>query len=247
MSGKLIVLSDIHANLSALQAVTDDFRRRYRPDGLVLLGDLVNYGMRPNEVIDAIKCLGSEYPIVCNLWGNHEAALVEGGLERFATDRGREVLQYTRSILTPESRRYIEREMDTPSRAEVTIAGRSVLMIHGDIADPRWGKLTPEKTGDERYAPYDYVLAGHTHIPLHTEQLFRRENPAMRNRKRTVFFNPGSVGQPRNHNPRAQYLYLDLLTGEAHHNAVAYDIEAEQALYDGAVSDFYRERLGTGI
>ena len=70
MGNKFVVLSDIHANLSALKAVIQDFKDKYSPDGVILLGDLINYGMRPNEVISEIKLLSLEFPIICNLHGN---------------------------------------------------------------------------------------------------------------------------------------------------------------------------------
>lgn len=61
---ELIVLSDIHGNLSALRAVVKDFQTNYSPDALILLGDLIDYGMRSNEVISEIKKLERQYPVV---------------------------------------------------------------------------------------------------------------------------------------------------------------------------------------
>ena len=84
---ELIVLSDIHGNLSALRAVVKDFQTNYSPDALILLGDLIDYGMRSNEVISEIKKLERQYPVVCNLWGNHEVAVMcpEEHLCRFSS------------------------------------------------------------------------------------------------------------------------------------------------------------------
>jgi len=72
---KYIVLSDIHGNLSALQAVLDDATKKYTVDGIIILGDLIDYGMRSNEVISEIQKLS--YPIMVNLWGNHEKAVMD--------------------------------------------------------------------------------------------------------------------------------------------------------------------------
>ena len=96
---ELIVLSDIHGNLSALRAVVKDFQTNYSPDALILLGDLIDYGMRSNEVISEIKKLERQYPVVCNLWGNHEVAVMcpEEHLCRFSSDRGRAMLAYTQN------------------------------------------------------------------------------------------------------------------------------------------------------
>ena len=68
----------------------------------------------------------------------------------------------------------------------------------------------------------------------------------MRNRKRTLFINPGSVGQPRNHVPRAHYAVLDPACG-VHLVSCGYDIACEQGLYDGSVDFFYRDRLAKGV
>ena len=72
---KLIILSDIHANLTALLAVLDDAFSKYQPDAIVSLGDIVNYGMRPNEVINALNQISC--PVIVNLMGNHEKALLD--------------------------------------------------------------------------------------------------------------------------------------------------------------------------
>lgn len=65
--------------------------------------------------------------------------------------------------------------------------------------------------------------------------------------KKTVFINPGSVGQPRNQNPRAQYVYIEVDSGSVHFNAVSYDIESERNLYPDGIDPFYKDRILTGI
>ena len=91
------------------------------------------------------------------------------------------------------------------------------------------------------------MLSGHSHIPHLFEMMYPAERPLYRNRRRTVFVNPGSVGQPRNHNPRAQYAYLDIAADTVHFNSVEYDIDLEQSLYTPDIDPFYRERLTRGI
>jgi predicted phosphodiesterase len=97
------------------------------------------------------------------------------------------------------------------------------------------------------YATNDYVLSGHTHVPHLIEAFFPVDRPEMRNQKKVIFLNPGSVGQPRNHNPRSHYAVLDPLTGEIHMNRVPYDIEAEIAAYPDGFDEFYRIRLRVGV
>lgn len=239
---RLVILSDIHANLTALDAVIKDFS--LEDYTLALIGDLVNYGPRPNEVIEKVKSLHK--PIV-NLWGNHEYSIFGGSLERFASDRGRTVLKYTNTILTEASRTYLNNQMNHEGFEECMIGGQSFLFIHGNLDDSYWGKFGIDKMNDERYAKYDYVISGHSHIPHYVEQFYVSDNPTYRNKKRTIFINPGSVGQPRNHNPYAQYGILDLNSGNYEHRSIRYNLEEEQKLFNDSVDKFYQERLALGI
>ena len=107
---RLVLLSDIHANVTAFKAVYEDIQNMGPLDSYVILGDLVNYGPRPNEVIDMVDQLSRKISV--NIWGNHEYSIFCGSLDRFATDRGRSVLQYTNSILTEDSRAYLDKKMN---------------------------------------------------------------------------------------------------------------------------------------
>lgn len=245
MSDRIVLLSDIHANVTALQAVLKDVESIGVFDAFALLGDFVNYGPRPNEAIKIAEQL--KKPLVVNLWGNHEYSVFGGSLDSFATDRGRAVLNFTNSILTDSSRQYLDKEMNHQGFQECELAGKAILFIHGNLDNPYWGKFSIDKVNDERYSKYDYVISGHSHVPHYVEQFFVADNPTYRNKKRTIFINPGSVGQPRNHNPYAQYGILDLKTGNYEHRSVWYDVEAEQKLYDESVDVFYKERLKLGI
>lgn len=249
MVNRLIILSDIHGNLSALESVINDFEERgLQPDAIALLGDIINYGMRPNEVIERLEEIAKIYEIKVNIFGNHEKALIDGDTTHFSTDRGRRVLEYTRDQLTEKSMIYITSSMKREGYMEYEDFGKKFLFIHGNIDDPYWGKLNNATVDNPRYAKYDYVISGHSHIPHLIEHFFNVENPEYRNRKRTVFLNPGSVGQPRNHNSKAQYLFVDIEKEIFQFNSVRYDVEYEQSLYDGHDIDiFYKTRLTNGI
>ena len=242
---RIVLLSDIHANVTALQAVLKDIECIGEFDAFALLGDFVNYGPRPNEAIEIAKQLS--HPLLVNLWGNHEYSIFGGSLDKFATDRGRAVLKYTDAILTEKSRDYLDKVMNHQGMEEKEIDGKRILFVHGNLDDPYWGKLGIDKMNDERFAEFDYVISGHSHIPHYVEQFFASDNSEYRNKKRTVFINPGSVGQPRNHNPYAQYGILDTDTGNYEHRAVVYNVEEEQRLFDDKVDSFYRERLKIGV
>ena len=243
---RIAFFADIHANVTALQAVLTDLEHQIPVDAYVLLGDLVNYGPRPNETIEIIRALPKDKVLV-NLWGNHEYSVFGGSLDRFATDRGRSVLQFTNSILTKESNDYLDRELDHSGTCIKEIEKSLVLFMHGSIDDPLWGRFSVDSLNDNRFARFDYVVSAHSHVPHYVEYFFASDNPEYRNRKRTVFINPGSVGQPRNHNPYAQYGILDTQTQNYEHRSVRYDVDKEQALFDPHVDSFYKERLKKGI
>lgn len=242
---RIALLSDIHANVTALQAVLADIDERGHVEAFALLGDLVNYGPRPNEIVAIVRSFTR--PVLVNLWGNHEYSIFGGSLERFSTDRGRSVLNYTNTILSDEARSYLKKELTNEGYREMEVEGHRILFIHGNLDDPYWGKFGIDKMSDGRFVEYDYVISGHSHIPHYVEHFFAADNPLYRNKKRTIFINPGSVGQPRNHNPLAQYGVLDLSSGEYEHRCVQYDIREEQELFAEDVDSFYKERIKLGI
>ena len=241
---RLVLLSDIHANVTAFRAVLNDIGTIGEFDTYAILGDLVNYGPRPNEIIELVKNLDKS--LLVNLWGNHEYSIFGGSLERFATDRGRAVLKYTNSILTSESHD-LDKEMEHSGFLKCQIVGKSFLIMHGNLDDPYWGKFGIDKMNNERFAEYDYVISGHSHVPHYIENFFDSDNAKYRNKKRTIFINPGSVGQPRNHNPYAQYGILDVESGDYEHRCVWYDVKEEQKLFSESVDNFYKDRLTLGI
>ena len=244
-SMRIAILSDIHANVTALNAVLADMELMGGFDACALLGDLVNYGPRPNETIEIIRNL--RLPVLVNIWGNHEYSIFGGSLDRFSTDRGRSVLRYTNSILTEGTREYLDLEMDHRGIRDCQLDGLSFLFMHGNTEDPYWGKFGIDRMNDGRFAEYDYVFSGHSHVPHYVEHFFASDNAVFRNKKRTVFINPGSVGQPRNHNPWAQYGILDTRSGNYEHRSVWYDVEVEQRCFSDSIDGFYRDRLKLGI
>lgn len=242
---RIVVLSDIHANLSALNAVIDDFQNKYVYDLIIVLGDIINYGMRPNETLKKIKSLSPH----CCLFGNHEKALTSNDLSRFSTERGKQILHFTAKQLTTESMEFINSKMENSGMSIIESDNKKILLVHGTLSDPYWGKMTNEEQGNSRYAAFDIVISGHSHIPDYTVVLFDDQSQIeYRKKHKTIFLNPGSVGQPRNHNPQAQYLYIDTETESFAFNSVKYDIATEQRLFEGKeVDPFYKLRLEKGI
>lgn len=246
---KLLILSDIHGNLSALNAVLDQVVKTDQLDAMALLGDFIDYGMRSNEVIKKIREL--EIPAICNIWGNHERAVVKEDYAHFSSERGVESAKNTRKYLSQETLDYLKSLPGIEGKQEFEWAGKKFLAVHGSLSDHYWKSIFPNQGNGidgqfAGYEEYDYVLSGHSHYPHVFPIFYKIDNPAYRNKKRTIFINPGSVGQPRNHDPRAQYAIIDSDVGISL-CAVHYDVKYEQSLFTDEVNGFYRERLSNGI
>lgn len=243
MRNRIALLSDIHANLTALNAVLYDMQEQ-SINGVILAGDIINYGPRPNEVVSRLRDL--KWPVLAKIRGNHEFSLFGGSLDHFSTDRGRDVLKYTREILTESSWDYL-RELKAEGWQVLDLCSKSILILHGTLDDPFWGKFKLSDAEDVRFRRFDFVITAHSHIPHYFEHFYTVDNPDYRNRKKTVFINPGSVGQPRNHNPNAQYGILDLSSGTFEHRSIEYNIAAEQESFPDRIDGFYKSRLNKGI
>lgn len=241
---KLLILSDIHANQSAFQSVLDKVSRDSDIKACVLLGDLIDYGIHSNEVIQMVRHIPCQ--VLCNIRGNHEDAVIKNEYHRFSSERGRNSARYTRSILNQSSWDYIYNEMTASGKQEFEYNGKKCLAIHGSLEDEYWKSIKPEDALPE-YSQYDYVFSGHSHLPHFVEKYYNCEDIRRRNKKKTVFINPGSVGQPRNLNNMAQYALLEIEEEQVLFGKATYNIDLEQSAYHGQVDDFYRERLKWGI
>ncbi|MGN0177629.1 MAG: metallophosphoesterase family protein [Methanobrevibacter sp.] len=241
---KYAILSDIHGNLFALEEVFNDLINQ-DIDSIILLGDLIDYGMQSNEVVEFIREKFSS-KIICNIWGNHEKAILTKDFNYFSSSRGIESAKFTESILTDESKDYLNNELIQGGRIDFELDGKQVLAVHGSLNDNYWRAIYPDNLNGN-YIDYDIVLSGHSHYPHVFQKFYEFENPSMRNKKSVLFINPGSVGQPRNHNPNAQYAILDTNLMSVELKSVNYPKHESMDLYDGSIDDFYRKRLENGI
>lgn len=204
---RIVIVSDIHGNLAALEAVLEAEGDRY--DELWCLGDTVGYGARPNECVVLMRERASLV-----LAGNHDLAVLgRVNVERFGGDPGR-AARWTREVLDPENEAWLA-ALEPAARRE------SIQAVHGSPRDPVWeyivdlpgAEIAIADAGDARV-----VLAGHTHVPMVVRSAAGRltGGQAAPGREERVdedvrvFANPGSVGQPRDGDSRAAYLILDL-------------------------------------
>ena len=221
---RVLVISDVHANLTALHAVLADAAQRLPTyEAVWCLGDVVGYGPDPNECVEVVRSLPG---LVC-LIGNHDqAALGITPLTRFNHD-ARAAAAWTQEVLTEESAAFLR---TLPSDAQVD----GFTLAHGSPRQPVWEYILDPRTADANFNEFqtDYCLVGHSHLPL----VFQRGTADSFALSRQVageqvvslsprmILNPGSVGQPRDMDPRAAYALLDMKTRSWEARRAAYDI-----------------------
>ncbi|HET8524472.1 MAG TPA: metallophosphoesterase family protein [Thermomicrobiales bacterium] len=222
---RILVLSDIHANLTALEAV---LAAAGAVDAIWNLGDTVGYGPRPEECVARSVELGM-HPILA---GNHDLACI-GQLDmRDFNPAARQAAEWTAGRLSPTSRRLLG---SIPSLTTVD----HVTLAHGSPRDPVWEYVVDEFTARDNFHRFDtpLCLVGHSHVALYAELKPERDQAELGlladgdqldlSRGRFLF-NPGSVGQPRDRDPRAAYALLDLRQGTITAHRVAYTVAATQ-------------------
>jgi diadenosine tetraphosphatase ApaH/serine/threonine PP2A family protein phosphatase len=220
---RVAVISDVHGNRRALEAVLAAVDAD-APDELWCLGDLVGYGPRPNECCSLV----GERADVC-LAGNHDLVVL-GSLDTsdFAGDAAA-AARWTRGVLTREAREFL-------AALEPTARREGAALFHGSAEDPVWEYVLTEdaarRTLDATSEPL--VLVGHSHVPLAISYAGDELAGGLAPDRTEVelgearwLLNPGSVGQPRDGDPRAAYLLLE--PGRASFRRVEYAIERTQA------------------
>jgi predicted phosphodiesterase len=237
------VISDIHANLHALEAVLEDVEGE-RPDAVWCLGDLVGYGPRPNECCAVV----AERADLC-LVGNHDlVSLDRADVSDFNYEAAAAAL-WTREVLTDESRRFLE-ELAPSAGTE------QAQLFHASARDPVWEYILTDEaalaTLSLTTAPL--VLVGHSHVALALSfddgALSGGVSPAGTNHSLDgprSLLNPGSVGQPRDGDPRAAWLLLDFERRFGSFRRVAYPIERTQSeMRDAGLPEGLVKRLESG-
>ena len=241
---RVAVVSDVHSNLAALEAVLAAVDAE-APDELWCLGDLVGYGPRPNECCAAL----GKRATLC-LAGNHDLA-VAGRLDLFEfSGDAAAAARWTRALLDEPSRALLER---LEPRAE----REGVALYHGSARDPVWEYVLSDEAAEAtlELAGAPLVLVGHSHAAL---AAFEREGALAGGLAPDgteidlaaggTLLNPGSVGQPRDGDPRAAWLALDLDARRATFHRVAYDVERTQREIRAAgLPETLASRLGAGL
>lgn len=221
---RILVFSDVHANLTALKAVL----KAAEPfDAAWCLGDLVGYGPDVNEVLEEVRRL----PNLACVLGNHDSAVL-GQIELSSFNReARTSIVWTQTTISADGMKFLQ------SIPEKQVIGNATL-VHGSPRSPIWEYLLDSLNASENFDFFNTPICfvGHTHIPIAYYwkgngrpvdwQLLSHEDQPRENAKMIV--NPGSVGQPRDHDPRAAYAiyWPDLGTWKTFR--VEYDITSVQ-------------------
>jgi diadenosine tetraphosphatase ApaH/serine/threonine PP2A family protein phosphatase len=221
---RVAVLSDIHANLVALDAVLADAGG---VDAVWHLGDVVGYGPDPDGVVARLSAIGA-----VGVAGNHDRAATGAiDIDWFNAD-ARAAMVWTRGRMGDVTAEWLAALPDT--RTE-----QGFFLVHGSPSDPTWEYILSAAVARDGFGhlPTRIGLFGHTHLPMawtlhgtRVGSVFPDDAPvaALAGPDRFLV-NPGSVGQPRDGDPRAGWLELDTATFEGRWHRVAYDVPAVQA------------------
>ena len=240
---RVAVVSDIHSNLHALEAVLEAIDAD-APDELWCLGDLIGYGPRPNECCALVATRAD----VC-LAGNHDLAIIGTiDLEEFHGDAALAARQ-NRAALTPESHAFLD-------GLEPQGTAHGVALYHGSARDPVWEYVLSDEAAlaTLAIARSPLVLVGHSHVALQiaapSDEVEGGLAPAdtiVDFRDAPTILNPGSVGQPRDGDPRAAYLLLDLAAHRGEFRRVEYDVPRTQSeMKEAGLPDSLAARLAVG-
>ncbi len=245
---RVAVLSDIHANLEALNAVLDDFKH-LNIGGIWILGDILGYGPLPNECIDVVRRMDAVM-----IAGNHDlGALSEINIDNF-NEEGKVAIVWQRLKVSPENFSFLKSLPKKENPME------DVLMVHGSPRYPVSEYVIASWIADENFSSFNEKICfnGHTHLPTVYRHIFNEgcEKVEVKEGEKILvgekglrwMINPGSVGQPRDGNPDSSYLIFDSENMSIEFKRVAYQIDKTQESMRGVgLPSFLRERLPRGI
>jgi diadenosine tetraphosphatase ApaH/serine/threonine PP2A family protein phosphatase len=221
---RIAVLSDVHANLRAFEAVLAEIDAG-RFDGIWCLGDIVGYGPKPNECATLLQERAT-----ISLAGNHDLVVLgKIPIDAFAGEAAA-AARWTQTVLDERARAYLDSlapQADTPG-AE---------LFHGSPRDPVWDYVLSDESAASALALTEapLVLVGHSHVALEiSDGGTLRGEPAPAGTHLALggarrLLNPGSVGQPRDGDPRAAWLEIDFAAARATFRRTDYPVERTQA------------------
>lgn len=239
---RIAVLSDIHGNLPALEAVLADLSPY---DAVWQLGDVVGYGPQPNEVVARLVKENAT-----GVRGNHDAAAIgELDTDTFNED-ARAAIEWTMGVISASTRAWL-------TALSPRVEDGAFTLVHGSPRDPTWEyvySISIARANMSRFTT-SHCLVGHTHVPLVYRQVGSRVEPwlpgdasTMELDDRRTMMNPGSVGQPRDGDRRACGMLVDTDEMTVEWRRVEYPIEPVQKLMtEAGLPDRLVARLRFGL
>lgn len=246
---RVLLLSDVHSNYEALTAVVRDARDRGPVDAVWNLGDTVGYGPDPGQCVRFLRDAGA-----VSVAGNHDLGATGRISLREFNPFAAAACRWNGSQLTQEEAAFLG---GLPLRVEE----RPFTLVHGSPRDPVWEYLFSEKAAEQSFPLFStpFCLVGHTHFPLaftlldsEGQQqcrgvLLAPDVPLKLEEGIRLIYNPGSVGQPRDGDPRSAYALYDREAQTITHYRAPYDIAATQQRMTAAGLPLYLvERLAAG-
>jgi predicted phosphodiesterase len=241
---KVLVISDVHANITALEAVLADAGN---VDEVWCLGDIAGYGPDPNECLERIQAL----PQLTCMMGNHDiAAIGDMALEVFNSD-AKKALLWQREKLTVGNREFLTTFLKVPK-----VCG-DVTLAHGSPRDPIWEYIMNTLVAriNLDFFKTSWCLVGHSHFQALFQYQAEKDEMSIKvpgpgesyELKERAILNPGSVGQPRDRDPRAAYAILNPEAVTWEPRRVQYDIKSVQKrILDADLPPRHAERLAGG-
>ncbi len=240
------ILGDIHSNLSALETVLEQFKLE-RVDHIISVGDIVGYGAAPSECIELVRSVNATV-----VKGNHDAACVNEIDTAYFNRYAREAVVWTKSVLSPDELAWLAALPMVQHLEHCTVA-------HGTLHKPELFNYIQSTTDadpslDEMHLPVCFV--GHTHVPV---SLIRLADDPLRtaytfdttidlSEAQRSLINVGSVGQPRDEEPKAAYAIFDATAQVISIKRVAYDIDREsKRIREAGLPPMLADRLYLGV
>jgi diadenosine tetraphosphatase ApaH/serine/threonine PP2A family protein phosphatase len=240
---KAAIISDIHSNLEALQAVMKDIKKR-RIKNTFCLGDLVGYGANPNECIE-ICVKESKYITV----GNHDWATLDKTNIAVFNSIAAQAIRWTQKTIKKSN-------LNRLKRLPLTQTIDNIFLVHATPHNPaQWNYLFSLNEFEAEFSLFDTQICfiGHSHIPSAVFQDangytdFLRENPFPLLQNRKYIVNAGSVGQSRDLDPRACYVIYDGNNNSIEIVRLDYNIpRAQQKIIEAGLPEVLAERLLVG-
>lgn len=243
---KYAIISDIHSNIEALQAVLKAIEQE-EVDKILCLGDIVGYGPNPNECIDLVQ---QHCEII--LTGNHDFACIENSELFYFNKYAKQAVEWTLTVLKKENLEYLAK---LPLQEKI----ENYCLVHANAYDPRsWDYVLSLDEAEYNFSKFSEKICfiGHSHHPIiymeYTENDTLKYYPKAESKiqieeNNRYIINVGSVGQPRDGNPNSAFGIIDTTSQIYELKRVAYDIDKTfQKMVEAGLPQFLADRLLMG-